>query len=62
MRAKEIVEFLNSFSYEHDFTDTCDTFKIGSDSIDVKKVAVAMFGTPSVIREAKAWGAIVYFS
>ena len=57
MKIKEIVEFLNSFSYDHDFSDTCDTFKIGTDSIDVKKVAVTMFGTPNVIKAAKEWGA-----
>ena len=57
MKAKEIVEYLNSFSFREDYSETCDTFKIGSDTVDVTKVAVAMFGTPDVIRQANGWGA-----
>lgn len=57
MKAKEIIKYLNSFSFEHDFSQTCDTFKIGSADVEVTRLAVAMFGTPDVIRQAKAFGA-----
>ncbi len=57
MKAGEIINFLESYSFEHDFSDTCDTFKSGSADVEVTKVAVAMFGTPDVIRQAKAFGA-----
>ena len=57
MKAGEIVEFLESYSFEHDFSGTCDTYKSGSADAEVTKVAVAMFGTPDVIRQAEAFGA-----
>ena len=57
MKAEKIISWLNSFSFSSDFSKTCDTFKTGSSDIDVKKVGVAMFATPTVIREACEWGA-----
>ena len=57
MKAEQIVKFLNDFSFRTDYTQTCDTFKSGSPDVEVTKVAVAMFGTPDVIRQAKAFGA-----
>ena len=57
MKAEQIVKFLNDFSFRTDYTQTCDTFKSGSAGVEVTKVAVAMFGTPDVIRQAKAFGA-----
>ena len=57
MKAEKIVKFLNDFSFRTDYTDTCDTFKSGSPDVEVTKVAVAMFGTPDVIRQAQAFGA-----
>jgi putative NIF3 family GTP cyclohydrolase 1 type 2 len=57
MKAKEIIEGLNSLSYPVNDPDTCDTCKAGDPDREVAKVAVAMTGTPNVIREAAAWGA-----
>lgn len=57
MNAGEIVKWLNSFSFRNDFVKTCDTFKIGSPEIEVKKVGVTMFATPAVIKSANEWRA-----
>ena len=57
MKAEKIISWLNSFSFSSDFSKTCDTFKTGSSDIDVKKVGVAMFATPAVIKTACEWGA-----
>ena len=57
MKAENIVNWLNSFSYKEDFQKTCDTFKTGSPDVEVTKVGVAMFATPSVIKKAQEWGA-----
>lgn len=40
-----------------DETKTCDTVKTGSTDKEVRKVAIAMFGTIDVIRQVKEWGA-----
>ena len=41
----------------HDYSATCDTLKAGDPGTELRKVAVAMFATPDLIREAHAWGA-----
>ena len=41
----------------HDYSATCDTLKAGDPGTELRKVAVAMFATPDLIREVHAWGA-----
>lgn len=36
---------------------TCDTLKTGNPDAELRKIAVTMFGTVDVIRQAGAWGA-----
>ena len=57
MKVNEIMKDLFSLAYKQDFTDTCDTCKAGDPERDVTKVAVTMFATPDVIRQAADWGA-----
>lgn len=57
-----ISEFIREL---YDFTEntpsfyekTCDTLKVGDPGRELTKVAVTMFATPEVIRQAAAWGA-----
>ena len=57
MRAQEILDLLYSMETKANYTNTCDTWKAGNPEKEVKKVAVTMFGTPDLLKEAKAWGA-----
>ncbi len=57
MKCEEIIQWLCSFSFRQDYEKTCDNFKSGSSYIDIKKIGVAMFATPTVIKKAKKWGA-----
>ena len=57
MKASEIMDVLFSFSDERDYTGSCDTCKVGNPDKETKKVALSMFATPDVVREAVAWGA-----
>ena len=58
MKAREIMERLFAFAMDWaDFSNTCDTCKAGDPEREVKRVAVCMFPTPDVIKDAKAWGA-----
>lgn len=57
MKVNEIMNDLFSLAYRQDFIDTCDTCKAGNPETDVEKVAVTMFATPDVIRQAADWGA-----
>ena len=57
MKAIEIMNELFGLANEEDYTDTCDTCKAGDPEKEVEKVAVTMFATPDVVREAAAWGA-----
>lgn len=61
MKAYEVFDELCAAALEaggrRPGADTCDTLKAGSPDKEVRKVAVTMFGTPNVIREAAAWGA-----
>ena len=57
MKTNEIMKDLFSLAYKQDFPDTCDTCKAGDPDAEVTKVAVTMFATPEVIRQAAEWGA-----
>lgn len=57
MKAFEIMNELFALAKEGDYSTTCDTCKAGNPEIEVAKVAVSMFATPDVVRQAKAWGA-----
>ena len=57
MKACELMEELFSLAPEGDYTDTCDTLKAGRPEREVSKVAVTLFPTVAVIRQAAAWGA-----
>ena len=51
------MNILFAMADEHDFTNTCDTCIAGDPDKEASKVAVTMFATPSVIRQAAQWGA-----
>lgn len=57
MKARELMEELFALAPEGDYTNTCDTCKAGNPEQEIRKVAVAMFATVEVIRQATAWGA-----
>lgn len=62
MQANEIMQKLFDLSYlDASYTTTfsrpCDTVKAGDPYVETSKVAVSMFATPDVVRQAKAWGA-----
>jgi putative NIF3 family GTP cyclohydrolase 1 type 2 len=56
MKVNDIVAYLNDFS-KKPIENTCDGIKSGRADRDLKKVAVAMFATPAVIKNAHDWGA-----
>ncbi len=57
MKAYEIMDALFEFGAEHDYSNTCDTWKAGDPDTEVHRVAVTMFPTVDVIRRAASWGA-----
>ena len=57
MKAYEIMDALFALSTEWDRSKTCDTLKAGDPNAETTRVAVSMFATPNVVRDAKAWGA-----
>ncbi len=57
MTAHEIIKSLCALAGEVSFTKTCDTVKAGDEDRAVTKVAVCMFATPNVIRQAVTFGA-----
>ena len=57
MKAWEVMDVLFSWAPVKDIPGTCDTCKAGDPEQEVTKVAVSMFATPNVVRQAKAWGA-----
>lgn len=57
MKAIEIMNELFALAEPGDFSRTCDTIKAGSPDTEVEKIAVSMFATPDVVREARDWGA-----
>lgn len=56
-RVCDLIEWLNAISGKKEIPDTCDTLKIGDPQQFAKKIAVAMFATPAVIKAAWKWGA-----
>lgn len=57
MKAYIIMEGLFNLANERDYSNTCDTLKAGDPNTEVGKVAVSMFATPEVVKQAKEWGA-----
>ena len=57
MRAFEIMDELFALADKTDFSRTCDTLKAGNPNVITDKVAVSMFATPEVVKQAKKWGA-----
>lgn len=60
MKAIDIINTLYEFTKNSDFGDyanTCDTCKAGDMNTETDKIAVSMFATPQVIRQARDWGA-----
>ena len=59
MKAKELMAELFQWAdadISH-YEKTCDTLKAGDPDRELHRVAVAMFGTVDIIRQAHAWGA-----
>ena len=56
MKASELMAELFAMAEEWQ-GGTCDTCKAGETEKEINKVAVAMFATPDVVREAARWGA-----
>ena len=57
MKAYEIMEDLFSLANPLWSDRTCDTIKAGAPNAEVTKVAVSMFATVDIVRQAKDWGA-----
>ena len=57
MKAYEIMEDLFSLSGPLFSDQTCDTIKAGDPNAEVTKVAVSMFATVDIVRQARDWGA-----
>lgn len=57
MKAYEIMDRLFAYGANGDYTETCDSCKAGDPNREVSKVAVSMFATVEVVRQAKEWGA-----
>ena len=57
MKAYEIMEDLFSLSGPLFSDRTCDTIKAGDPNAEVTKVAVSMFATVDIVRQARDWGA-----
>ena len=55
MKVINIIEKLIEGSFKPEVT--CDTVKAGDPNKEVKKIALSMFATADVIRQAKEWGA-----
>ena len=57
MKAYEIMNDLFSLASAMGDGRTCDTIKAGDPNAEVSKVAVSMFATVDIVRQAKDWGA-----
>ncbi len=58
MIIKDIVGYLKSLAHEpYDESKTVDLIKVGDENEQVKKIVVAMFATPDIIRQAHEYGA-----
>lgn len=57
MKAEKIIEKLFSLAEERDYSQSCDKCIMGNPEKEVSKVAVCMFLTPEIIKDAAEWGA-----
>lgn len=57
MKAYEIMNDLFSLAGPLHVDRTCDTCKAGNPNTEVSKVAVSMFATVDIVRQAQEWGA-----
>ena len=57
MKAKDIMNDLFSLAVDREYSPIGDVLKAGDEEKEVKKVAVTMFPTINVIKEASKWGA-----
>lgn len=57
MKAKDIVNDLGKVADDRDYSNSCDQYIVGDCEKETSKVAVTMFGTAKVIKEAQEWGA-----
>lgn len=57
MKAYEIMDELFSLARPFDASHTCDTCKGGDPNVEVTRIAVSMFATPDVIRQAANFSA-----
>lgn len=57
MKVSEITAWLFHHGEGADYKNTCDTLKAGSEDAEVTRLAVAMFGSAKVFRDAVDWGA-----
>lgn len=57
MKAYEIIKELEDLADDRDYSTGVDSCKVGDPDRETDKVAVTMFATPDVVRQAKEWGA-----
>ena len=57
MKASELMNELFALAKPFDTSRTCDTCKAGDPDVPLTRVAVSMFATPDVVRQAKEFGA-----
>ena len=58
MKCTELIDELKAMAaHKVDEAHTCDTVKSGNPDTEVTKVAVSMFATPEIVKEASAFGA-----
>lgn len=57
MKIRELARELCAAAPEYDYTNTCDTFKLGDPDAEITGVCVTMFPTPEVMRKTKSLGA-----
>lgn len=57
MKAIEIMQELFALADERDYSNSVDSCKAGNPDMETDRVAVSMFATPDVVRQAKEWGA-----
>ena len=62
MEAVKIIDELFALAEERDYSASGDRCLSGNPEAEVSKVAVCMFATPDVIREAAAWGAELFIT
>lgn len=62
MKAFQIIDKLFALADNRDYSKSCDKCIAGDCNADVTKVAVTMFPTPDVIKEAQKWGAGLFIA